>query len=182
MDLTGSLEIAGRTDTGRVREQNEDSIGEEVELGIIVLADGMGGYHGGEVASAIAVNTILNHLHDELPKIHPGQIDKGTGYCQESLIAQAAIRDANQTIVKAAQSQPQYRGMGTTIVLSLFFDNKLTVAHVGDSRMYRYRDGILERLTTDHTLLQETVDKGFYTPEEARESINKKLVTSALTN
>ncbi|MGV6817166.1 MAG: Stp1/IreP family PP2C-type Ser/Thr phosphatase [Thiotrichales bacterium] len=180
MDLTGSLEIAGRTDTGRVREQNEDSIGEEVELGIVVLADGMGGYHGGEVASAIAVNTILNHLHEELPKIRPGQIDKATGYCQESLIVQAAIKDANATIVKAAQSQPQYRGMGTTVVLGLFFDNKLTVAHVGDSRMYRYRDGILERLTTDHTLLQELVDKGFYTAEEASESLNKNLVTRAL--
>lgn len=180
MDLTGSLEIAGRTDTGRVREQNEDSIGEEVELGIIVLADGMGGYHGGEVASAIAVNTILNHLHDELPQIHPGQIDKNTGYCQESLIAQAAIKDANRTIVRAAQSQPQYRGMGTTVVLGLFFDDKLAVAHVGDSRMYRYRGGILERLTTDHTLLQELVDKGFYTAEEANESLNKNLVTRAL--
>lgn len=180
MDLTGTLEIAGRTDTGRVREQNEDSIGEEVELGTVVLADGMGGYHGGEVASAIAVNSILNHLHEHLPGIHAGTIDKTTGYCQETLIAQAAIRDANQTIVKAANSQSQYRGMGTTIVLGLFFDNKLAVAHVGDSRMYRFREGLLEQLTVDHTLLQELVDKGFYTQQEAQESLNKNLVTRAL--
>ncbi len=180
MDLTGILEIAGRTDTGRVREQNEDSIGEEVELGTVVLADGMGGYHGGEVASAIAVNTILNHLHEHLPGISTAQIDKRTGYCRETLVCQAAIEEANATIVKAAQSQPQYRGMGTTVVVGVFFDNKLSVSHVGDSRMYRFRDNRLERITADHTLLQELVDRGFYTEEEANESLNKNLVTRAL--
>jgi protein phosphatase len=180
MDLTGLLEIAGRTDTGKVREQNEDSIGEEIELGAIVLADGMGGYHGGEVASAIAVNTILNHLHEHLPGIKTAQIDKQTGYCRETLICQAAIEQANATIVKAAQSQPQYRGMGTTIVLGIFFDNKLSVTHVGDSRMYRFREECLEQITADHTLLQELVDRGFYTEEEAHESLNKNLVTRAL--
>ena len=180
MDLTGLIEIAGRTDTGKVREQNEDSIGEEIELGAIVLADGMGGYHGGEVASAIAVNTILNHLHENLPGIRTSQVDKQTGYHRETLICQAAIEQANTTIVKAAQSQPQYRGMGTTIVLGVFYDNKLSVTHVGDSRMYRFREDHLEQITADHTLLQELVDRGFYTEEEANESLNKNLVTRAL--
>lgn len=180
MDLTGMLEISGRTDKGRVRDHNEDSIGEEVELGIVVLADGMGGYHGGEVASAIAVNTILNRLHENLPEIEPGVVDKKTGYSKESLIAREAIDEANQMIAKAAQTQPQYRGMGTTVVLALFYDNKLTFAHVGDSRMYRYRDQKLEQLTVDHTLLQELVDRGFYTHEEAQQSLNKNLVTRAL--
>ncbi|HHJ19309.1 MAG TPA: Stp1/IreP family PP2C-type Ser/Thr phosphatase [Gammaproteobacteria bacterium] len=180
MDLTGMLEISGRTDKGRVRDHNEDSIGEEVELGTVVLADGMGGYHGGEVASAIAVNTILNRLHEELPEIEPGTIDKKTGYSKESLLARTAIDEANQTIAKASQTQPQYRGMGTTVVLGLFYDNKLTFAHVGDSRMYRIRDQKLEQLTVDHTLLQELVDRGFYTPQEAQQSLNKNLVTRAL--
>ncbi len=180
MDLTDILEVAGRTDTGQIREQNEDSIGEELELGTVVLADGMGGYQGGEVASAIAVNTVLNYLHEHLNEIHPGTLDKKTGYRKESLLARAAIAEANRTIVRASESQPQYRGMGTTIVLGIFYDNRITVAHVGDSRMYRYRDGQLELLTLDHTLLQELVSRGFYTEQEANESLNKNLVTRAL--
>lgn len=180
MDLTGLLEIAGRTDTGKVREQNEDSIGEELELGTIVLADGMGGYHGGEVASAIAVNTVLNHLHDHLPGLGVGNIDRQTGYSRETLLCQEAIEHANAMIARAAETQPQYRGMGTTIVVGVFFDNKLSVSHVGDSRMYRFRNNCLEQITADHTLLQELVDRGFYTEEEANESLNKNLVTRAL--
>ncbi|MGF1643738.1 MAG: Stp1/IreP family PP2C-type Ser/Thr phosphatase [Thiotrichales bacterium] len=180
MDLTGILEIAGTTDTGKVRSQNEDSIGEELELGTVVLADGMGGYHGGEVASAIAVNTILQHLHDHLPQVISGQTDRTTGLYGESLVARNAIADANRAIVRASEAQTQYRGMGTTVVLGVFFDNKLAVAHVGDSRMYRIRDSVMAQLTVDHTLLQELVDKGFYTEKEARESLNKNLVTRAL--
>lgn len=180
MDLTGTLEIAGRTDAGQVREQNEDSIGEEVELGTIILADGMGGYHGGEVASAIAVNTVLNYLHEHLAAFPVGQIDKKTGHCKESLHAREAITLANTTIVKAAETQPRYRGMGTTVVMGIFYNNKITAAHVGDSRMYRFREDRLEHLTVDHTLLQELVDRGFYTEQEARESLNKNLVTRAL--
>ena len=180
MDLTGTLEIAGRTDAGQVREQNEDSIGEEAELGAIILADGMGGYHGGEVASAIAVNTVLNYLHEHISDFPPGQIDKKSGHSKEGLHAREAITQANTSIVKAAETQPQYRGMGTTVVMGIFYDNKITAAHVGDSRMYRFRDDGLEQLTVDHTLLQELVDRGFYTEQEARESLNKNLVTRAL--
>jgi protein phosphatase len=180
MDLTGFLEIAGRTDAGQVRTQNEDSIGEEVELGAIILADGMGGYHGGEVASAIAVNTVLNYLHEHIPTFLPGQTDKKADLSKESLHIREAITQANTSIVKASETQPQYRGMGTTVVMGIFYDNRITVAHVGDSRMYRFRDDLLEHITVDHTLLQELVDRGFYTEQEARESLNKNLVTRAL--
>ncbi len=180
MDLTGILEVAGRTDTGCVRTHNEDSIGEEIELGTVVLADGMGGYHGGEVASGIAVNTILNYLHEHLPKTQPGITDEETGLHSESLLARDAIAHANSTILSTASNQSQYKGMGTTVVLGIFHNDKLTVAHVGDSRMYRYRNGALEHMTVDHTLLQELVDRGFYTEEEARQSLNKNLVTRAL--
>lgn len=180
MNLTGILEIAGRTDTGCVRSQNEDTIGEEVELGAVVLADGMGGYHGGEVASGIAVNTILNFLHERIPAIKKPQTDPETGLAQESLIAREAISHANQAILKTAKSQDKYQGMGTTVVMGIFHNDKLTVAHVGDSRMYRFRDNVLESLTNDHTLLQELIDRGFYTEEEARHSLNRNLVTRAL--
>ena len=180
MDLTGILEVAGRTDTGCVRAHNEDSIGEEIELGTVVLADGMGGYHGGEVASGIAVNKILNYLHDHLPQIKRVTLDAESGIHEESRLARDAISGANSTIISTANKQPQYKGMGTTVVLGIFHNNTLTIAHVGDSRMYRYRDETLEHMTVDHTLLQELVDRGFYTEEEAQQSLNKNLVTRAL--
>ncbi len=180
MNLKGKLEIFGRTHTGRVRSHNEDSIGEDVEIGVVVLADGMGGYKGGEVASAIAVNTILNELHQNIPSLPPGEMDADTGYSKESIAARNAIIRANETIHKTAQSQPQYQGMGTTVVLAIFYDNRVSVAHVGDSRMYRFRDNQLKQVTVDHTLLQELVDRGFYSSDEAKESLNKNLVTRAL--
>lgn len=180
MNLKGKLEVVGRTHTGRVRSHNEDSIGEDVEIGTVVLADGMGGYKGGEVASAIAVNTILSELHESVPSLIPGEMDRDTGYTNESLAARNAIIKANETIHKTSQSQPQYQGMGTTVVLAVFYDNRISIAHVGDSRIYRLRDDTLSQVTVDHTLLQELVDRGFYTDEEAKESLNKNLVTRAL--
>ena len=180
MNLKGLLDIAGRTDTGRLRTKNEDYIAEEPQIGLVVLADGMGGYQGGEIASAIAVNTIVENLRTTIPLLVPGETDQETGYSQESLAARESIIKANETIYKTSQSQPQYHGMGTTVVLGIFYNNHITIAHVGDSRMYRYRDGRLRQVTVDHTLLQELVDRGFYTSEEAQESPNKNLVTRAL--
>ena len=180
MDLTGVLDIIGKTDPGKVRSQNEDSIGEAASLGAVVLADGMGGYQSGEVASALAVNTILNHLHETIPETKPGSINPETGYSEESIIARTAIKLANDAIFKAASAKKEYHGMGTTVVLGIFHDNRLTVAHVGDSRMYRIRGGVMEQLTVDHTLLQELVDRGFYSQEEAEATLSKNLVTRAL--
>lgn len=180
MDLASVLDIAGRTDSGKVREHNEDSIGEDSELGIIVLADGMGGYQGGEVASAIAVNEILAHLNEHLLELRPGSIDRKSGLFKESLLARKAVDRANKAIVHMSESNPRYRGMGTTLVLGLFFNDRIAIAHVGDSRMYRYRNGQLDPMTRDHTLLQDLVDRGFYTAEEANRSLNKNLVTRAL--
>lgn len=180
MNLKGMLDIAGRTHTGRVRGHNEDYIGEESEIGLVVLADGMGGYKGGEIASAIAVNTIMEELKNVIPALRPGEIDEQTGYSRESLAARQSIIRANETIYKTSQSQPQYQGMGTTVVLGIFYNNHVTIAHVGDSRMYRFRDDRLEQVTVDHTLLQELVDRGFCSQQEARESLNKNLVTRAL--
>ena len=179
-NLEGKLEIAGVTDVGRHRSHNEDSIGTDLAMGLTVLADGMGGYKAGEVASAIAINMLMEELREGMPKLTPGQIDEESGYSKESLLVESAIQSANEAIFQTAQSQPQCAGMGTTLVAAVFYDDRLTVAHIGDSRMYRLRGDAFEQITVDHSLLQELIDKGFYTPEEAKESLNKNLVTRAM--
>jgi PPM family protein phosphatase len=180
MSLKDKIVITGLTDQGCVRDHNEDSIGSEVDMGLVVLADGMGGHKGGEVASALAVDTILNTLKKTLKEITTGQTDETTGYSLESMAIEEAIKEANTVIYQASSNNKQYEGMGTTVVVVLFYDNRLTVAHVGDSRLYRIRKDNMEQLTRDHTLLQELVDRGFYTKQEARESLNKNLVTRAV--
>jgi protein phosphatase len=180
MSLEGKLEIVGVTDVGRKRSHNEDAIGSDLESGLVVLADGMGGYQAGEVASAIAVDTILDDLRATLKDIDPSAVDDETGYSKVTLLIKAAIEKANDQIYETARSKPECQGMGTTVVAAGFYDNRLTVAHVGDSRLYRLREGRFEQLTSDHSLLQELIDKGFYTPEEARKSLNKNLVTRAM--
>lgn len=180
MSLKGKVAIAGRTDTGRVREHNEDAIGHDADLGLLVLADGMGGLKAGEVASALAVEVVTREVSDVLRDLAPGQSDEESGHALEALAVSRAILRANETIFQVAQSQPQCAGMGTTLVVLLFYDDRLTVAHVGDSRLYRLRDGDLEQITLDHSLVQELVNRGFYTPEEAREATHKNIVTRAL--
>ena len=180
MSLEGKLEICGVTDVGRKRSHNEDTIGSDTNIGLAVLADGMGGYKAGEVASAIAVNLIMEEVRSGLKNTKSGEFDEETGYSKESLVVKTAIEKANDTIFQTAQSQPQCHGMGTTVVAAAFYDDRLTIAHVGDSRLYRFRNEIFEQVTSDHSLLQELIDKGFYTPEEAKNSLNKNLVTRAL--
>jgi serine/threonine protein phosphatase PrpC len=182
MSLTGKVQFVQLTDTGKVRSHNEDSIACSEALGLAVLADGMGGYRGGEVASAIAVSTIMAQIRAALERPRQPQ-DSGEEirqYTPESELVRESIAKANESVYEMATSQPQYRGMGTTIVVAMFYDDRLTVGHVGDSRLYRLAEGRLEQLTRDHTLLQELIDRGFYTNEEARESLNKNLVTRAL--
>lgn len=180
MNLRDRISMAGRTDTGRVRDHNEDCIGLRAEIGLMVLADGMGGLKAGEVASAMAVEVITAELEAELEEVAAAAHDQETGFALESLALGRAVTKANDSIFGVAQSQPQCAGMGTTLVVGLFYDNRLTVAHVGDSRMYRLRGTEFEQLTTDHSLVQELVDRGFYTQEEARTAANKNIVTRAL--
>ncbi len=180
MSLKEKISITGITDQGLVRDHNEDSIASNEDLGLLVLADGMGGHKGGEVASAIAVDSIIQDLSQSLSLLTPGKTDENTGYSLESMLIEKAIKDANLKIFTAAANNKNYEGMGTTVVVVLFYDNKMTVAHVGDSRLYRMREGKLEQMTRDHTLLQELVDRGFYTKKEAEESLNKNLVTRAV--
>ena len=180
MTLRGKFDFAELTDTGRVREHNEDAIGSIGDIGLMVLADGMGGYNAGEVASGIAVQIVTNLAAEGATREERHDIDPHSGMMRQSIVLRDAIYRANKIIYQTAQSQTNCEGMGTTIVACMFYDNKISIAHVGDSRAYRMRGGQLDQVTLDHSLLQELVDRGFYTAEEAQRSTNRNYVTRAL--
>jgi protein phosphatase len=180
MSLKGKLRCVGLTDTGRVREHNEDTIAFDADIGLLVLADGMGGYNAGEVASGIAVKTILNLVRESVDRQDLKTLDRESGMSRPSIILRDAIHRANKIIYQTARTQPNCEGMGTTVVSMLFFDNRASIAHVGDSRLYRLRSDKFEQVTMDHSLLQELVDRGFYSAEEAQRAANKNYVTRAL--
>ncbi len=173
--------FARRTDVGRMRAHNEDATYLDPEHRILVLADGMGGYQAGEVASELAVNIIAETCREgmmsesALAKIDP---DAGISVAMRQM--QLAIEKANNRICAMAHGKPELAGMGTTIVAARFYDGRVGIAHVGDSRCYRLRGGELVQLTTDHSYVQEQVEKGLMTPEEAAHSHQKNLITRAL--
>lgn len=180
MNLSDALEIANLSDVGRRRPHNEDSTLSDAARGLVVLADGMGGYKAGEVASAIAVATIHHQISEGLKRIPDGGADVATGQSPESSLLRKAVTQANAGIFQTAQREPQCQGMGTTVVVVLFRRDRLIVAHVGDSRLYRLRAGTFSQVTRDHSLIQELIDRGLYTPEEAVKNTPKNLVTRAL--
>jgi serine/threonine protein phosphatase PrpC len=163
MNLAQVLEVTSATDPGMVRSHNEDSIASDASKGLVVLADGMGGYNAGEVASGIATTVITTELQQLLEQQAPFAVDQGTGKPVAERILRDQIAKANTSIYQAAQSQPQYAGMGTTLVVALFYDNKIAVAHIGDSRLYRLRGDDFGQVTRDHSLLQEQIDSGVLT-------------------
>lgn len=180
-NLSQALEMAGLSDTGLLREHNEDSIHFDTEKGLVVLADGMGGYNAGEVASGIAVEMVCHVVHDAMQSDFPLHLQRPNSLwpaAHDVLIA--AVHHANQSIYGTAQSQPQCAGMGTTLICALFYDSRMAVAHVGDSRLYRLRGKEFVQLTRDHSYLQEQIDSGLITEEEARHSEYKNLVTRAV--
>jgi PPM family protein phosphatase len=179
-NLRGKLRSVAMSDTGKVREHNEDTIAIDNDIGLFVLADGMGGYNAGEVASGIAVKTIVNLVREAVAREDLEGTDKETGLVRPSIILRDAIYRANKIIHQTSKTQPQCEGMGTTVVACLFYDNRVSVAHVGDSRLYRLRNDRFEQITMDHSLLQELVDRGFYSQEEAQRATNKNYVTRAL--
>lgn len=180
MNLRGKINFAELSDTGRVRDHNEDAIRSDPDIGLMVLADGMGGYNAGEVASDIAVQIVTDMAVEGAERQGRDDIDSHSGLMRQSIVLRDAVYRANKIIFQTAQSQTHCEGMGTTIVACMFFDDKISVAHVGDSRAYRLRDGELVQLTLDHSLLQELVDRGFYSAEEAQRSTNRNYVTRAL--
>jgi protein phosphatase len=180
MSLRGKMKFAEITDVGKVRDHNEDAIGADADMGLMVLADGMGGYNAGEVASEIAVQTITELAAEGATREDRNDRDTTTGMMRQTIVLRDAISRANKIIFQTAQSQTHCEGMGTTLVAAMFYDNTVSIAHVGDSRAYRLRNEQFEQLTLDHSLLQELVDRGFYSEEEAQRSTNRNYVTRAL--
>jgi len=178
--LKGKLSCVGVSDAGRVREHNEDTIGTDQDIGLVVLADGMGGYKAGEVASGIAVRTVMSLLKDAVEREDLSLRDPSSSLSRPGILLRDAITRANKIIYQTARSQANCEGMGTTVVAGLFFDDKLTIAHVGDSRLYRLRGTEFSQVTQDHSLMQELIARGFYTPEEGQRATAKNYVTRAL--
>ena len=180
MDITHKLEIINQTHAGLCRAHNEDSSMTDASKSLVILADGMGGYKAGEVASALAVTEVLHGVSEGLKKLKPGKIDGNSGFTMGSLLLKETIIEANSLIYNTAKVDEQYTGMGTTIVTALYHNNMMSIAHVGDSRLYRLRNNKLEQITADHSLIQELINRGLYTPEEARANTPKNLVTRAM--
>lgn len=177
---TIGLEFAGKTDTGLVRSQNEDAIAISPAYGFALLADGMGGYNAGEVASSMAISVTRSGIEEgfKLLGVQTEPARQRTRQIHQLLTE--SMQRANAAILEAARGEQEYSGMGTTLVAAVFHVDRLTVAHVGDSRAYRFRDGEFEQITRDHSLLQEQIDAGLVAPEWARFSQHKNLVTRAV--
>ena len=178
MDLSQTLEFVTKSDVGMVRASNEDAVYANPLYGLAILADGMGGYNAGEVASGMATTLLGRQLEAAFGRL--GERRSGGDRRLRQGALEAEIAHANSAVYSAAQTQPQYAGMGTTLVVALFHGDSLTVAHIGDSRLYRLRGGELQLLTRDHSLLQEQLDSGLLSLEQARHAENRNLVTRAL--
>ncbi len=174
MALQDVLQIVCLSDTGMVREHNEDSIDVHPDWGLVVLADGMGGYNAGEVASEMTTSGIVAGVAQCW---EPERSANREGALR---VLQAQIKQANEDVYERSVNESACEGMGTTVVACLFHDNTLTVGHIGDSRLYRLRGQVLEQLTRDHSVLQDQIEAGLLTKAEARLSQHKNLVTRAL--
>lgn len=166
------LRCASRSHVGRVRLRNEDALRVDAEHGWLILADGMGGYQGGDIAANLAVDVVVRCLARDAAV--PRSVD---GLAR---IARRAAEDANAEIRRVGVLRPELAGMGATLVLAIFLPDRMVCAHVGDSRLYRFGVDGLELLTRDHTLLQERVDAGMMRPEEARRSRYRGMLTRGL--
>ena len=179
MSLT--VQVAGKSDLGCVRTNNEDNFGYDTRFGIFVVCDGMGGQAAGEVASKIGVDTILEYFRkagvgDKYPM--EGELIEGASERANALAS--SIRMANKTIFDAASKNAGHAGMGSTVVAALVKGSFLSIAHVGDSRIYLIRKDSIQQLTNDHSLVMEQVRRGLITLEEAEKSNMQNIIIRAL--
>ena len=168
-------EICTQTDPGLARDNNEDAVAFDPSTLLCVLADGMGGYNAGEVASGMAVSFIRSELGRWL-----AQAGGDANIREVRRAMDICVDNANHSVFNAANSNPQYAGMGTTLVVGVFQADRLIVGHIGDSRCYRLRGQDCQQITKDHSLLQEQMDAGLITAQQALTSAHKNLVTRAL--
>ena len=171
-----ALRFALKSHPGKIRPLNEDALGADPNIGLFVLADGLGGYNAGEVASTMAVSSLLSGLGAQLQLAHSSEDSSfdPAGALRDSLVAM------NEQIFRAALQSAVYEGMATTAVIAWFLGGRLWVAHAGDSRLYRYRSGALQQVTRDHSFSQELLDAGMISEQEARVLPAKNLVTRAV--
>ena len=169
-----ALELAACTDCGRVRANNEDRVETLPEVGLAVLADGMGGHNAGEVAAEMAVRAIVQSVAHSAP----GR-DASEPVPAESLLA-PAVQRANDEVFRAASADRAHQGMGTTVVAALWHDARVSIAHVGDSRAYRLRERQLALLTRDHTVVRKRFEQGLMTLEETRTAPDRNVLTRAV--
>jgi protein phosphatase len=179
--LNLKIEVAGQTDVGRKRSHNEDSFAVIAEHGLYVVADGMGGHASGEVASRMAIDTLkdfFSQTSGDPEKTWPYKMDRNKGYEENRLIT--GIKLSNLRIFQTAKENPNQRGMGTTLAALFVVEDGVYVAHVGDSRVYRIRDGKLVQLTEDHSLLNDYKKMKKLTPEEIESFPHKNVIVRAL--
>jgi serine/threonine protein phosphatase PrpC len=175
------IEAGARTDLGRVRKNNEDCFQMTAALNLYVLSDGMGGEAHGEVASKLAVQTIMAHCEQaENSRATPTFGESKPDVCERTNRLSSAIHLANRKVYETASSNPGHKGMGATIVAAWLDGQRLSLAHVGDSRAYLLRAGSLEQLTADHSLVAEKVRIGILTPQEADASEMQSVLTRAV--
>jgi len=171
----------GKTDVGRVRTNNEDSFHIVESLNLFVLSDGMGGEAHGEIASALAVETVVKHfLEAESNPAAPVFGETKAGWSDTTKRLFSAVYLANKRIFESAEVHPEQQGMGATLTVACIEGERLSIAHVGDSRAYLLRGGSLQQLTSDHSLVAEQVRRGIITPAEAEQSAMQSVLLRAL--
>jgi serine/threonine protein phosphatase PrpC len=181
MRTKDAVEIAGATDPGLVRKNNEDNFAVDPELGLLVVADGMGGHNSGEVASDLASKTIVDFARKMLGGAKTLVPAGGTqGLSVRATQLEYFVKTANTMIYEKGRAFPKDAGMGTTVVAAIMDARGLTVAHVGDSRAYLFRKGTLTQLTEDHSLVGEQVKRGQLTADQAARSNLQNILTRAL--
>ena len=172
----------GLSDKWLARTHNEDSFFADKDLGLLVVADGMGGHSAGDVASRMAVEALSGYMRKSCAGIEPLIGPAGSGRSAASNRLVSGIKHANQVVCKAAKTNSSWRGMGTTIVAALADGDRLSIAHAGDSRAYLVRSGTISQRTDDHSVVAEQVRKGLMSKEEAEGSGIRNLITRALGN
>lgn len=175
-----TIEVAGKSDVGSVRKNNEDNFGYDTRYGIFVVCDGMGGQAAGEVASKMSVDAVLEYFRRDNGNM-PAGARRFEGVSERANALGNAILKANATVYKASrQGQSDHAGMGSTIASVLVRDNFLAVGHVGDSRVYLIRNNQIQQLTNDHSLVMEQVRRGLMTLQEAERSEIQNIILRAL--